>query len=164
MGSLSTRNRGFTLIELVLVLAVLGVMLSLASSVLPDRNVTRLANETARLVKVLDTLQLEAMLQHTQAGLLLEDDGYRAAVLNLNTLEWDSSELKILAQHPLQEHGLRLDIVQPATDSAAKKATPHIVFDASGVSEPFELRLASTDIAGLVTTLSSDGLNRVQLQ
>ena len=164
MGSLNTRNRGFTLIELVLVLAVLGVMLSLASSVLPDRNVTRLANETARLVKVLDTLQLEAMLQHTQAGLLLEDDGYRAAVLNLNTLEWDSSELKILAQHPLQEQGLRLDVVPPATDSAAKKATPHIVFDASGVSEPFELRLSSTDIPGLVTTLSSDGLNRVQLQ
>ena len=95
---------------------------------------------------------------------LRSDDGYRAAVLNLNTLEWDSSELKILAQHPLQQHGLRLEVRLPAADTAAKKATPAIVFDASGVSEPYELLLASTDIAGLATTLSSDGLNRVQLQ
>jgi type II secretion system protein H len=164
MGFVSTRNKGFTLIELVLVLAVLGVMLSLAAAVLPDQNATRLANEAARLVKVLDTLQLEAMLQRTQAGLLLEADGYRTAVLNMSTLEWQNSELKILAQHQLQASGLQLEILHEPADAAGVEGVPVIVFDAAGVSEPFELRLANSTIDGLVTTLTSDGLHRVKLQ
>ncbi len=164
MGFISAGNKGFTLIELVLVLALLGVMLSLASAVLPDRNATRLANEAARLVKVLDTLQLEAMLQRTQAGLLLEADGYRTAMLNMSTLEWQDSELKILAQHQLRASGLQLELLQAPAASGGDEGSPVIVFDAAGVSEPFELRLANTVIEGLAVTLASDGLHRVELQ
>ena len=164
MGFISAGNKGFTLIELVLVLALLGVMLSLASAVLPDRNAARLANEAARLVKVLDTLQLEAMLQRTQAGLLLEADGYRTAMLNMSTLEWQDSELKILAQHQLRASSLQLGLLQASADPGADPGSPVIVYDAAGVSEPFELRLVNTAIDGLAVTLVSDGLHRVELQ
>ena len=154
-------SRGFTLIELMLVMVVLGVMLSLAAGVLPDRNEARLANEVARLVKVLDTLQREAMLQRTQTGLVIAPDGYRSSILYVQSLEWGGSDLKILAPHTLQENDLQLALLEPGEASAGEPGLS-IVFDASGVSDPFQLRLIHR--SGISTTLVSDGIQKVTLQ
>lgn len=180
MGSINAQHKGFTLIELLLVLVVVSVMLSLAMAVLPDRNASRMANEAVRLVKVLDTLQLEAMLQRTQSGLLVDEDGYRAAILNLYTLEWESSDLKILAPRQLQADGMVLRLVNPPegadesftpgetagdtdTDTdTGNKNYPAIVFDASGVSDPYRLQLAHN--SGLSALVDSDGLHGAKLQ
>jgi general secretion pathway protein H len=164
MGSVVARSRGFTLIELMLVMLVLSVMLSLASAVLPDRNAARLANEAARLIKVLDTLQMEAMLQGTQAGLVLQEDGYHGALLNGYTLEWDAGARRLFSRRHLQAQGLRLELLPSQAQGERHGAMPSIVFDASGVSDPFTLRLADTQIEGLTRTLSSDGLQRAELQ
>ncbi len=161
MGSLGSFSRGFTLLELMLVMVVLGVLLSLAAVVLPDRNSALLANETARLVKVLDTLQLEAMLQHTQTGLLLDDAGYRSSILNLQNLEWAESNAAILDAHGLQSNGLQLTLVEPAA-TAPGDDQHAIVFDASGVSDPFKLRLVHS--SGISSTLASDGIQKVLVQ
>ena len=161
MGSLGRRGQGFTLLELMLAMVVLGVLLSLAAVVLPDRNSALLANETARLVKVLETLQREAMLQQTQAGLLVDPAGYRSSVLNLQNLEWSDSNLDILDVHPLQGKGLQLSMVERAS-ATTEKRQPAIVFDAAGVSDPFMLRLVHS--SGISTTLVSDGLQKVLVQ
>jgi type II secretory pathway pseudopilin PulG len=144
------------------VMLVLGMVLSLASVVLPDRRSAQLANEASRLVKVLDTLQTEAMLQHTQAGLMLDEQGYRAYILNLHTLAWESSELKILGEHPLQDKGLQLALVESVVENESAAQQPGIVFDSSGVSDPFQLRLV--DSSGLSATLGSDGYKKAVLQ
>lgn len=154
-------HRGFTLIELMLVMVVLGVILSLATVVLPDRNAARLANEVARLVKVLDTLQLEAMLQRTQTGLVLMPDGYRSSILQVQSLEWGDSDSKLLAPHTLQENNLQLALLESG-DASEIDQGPAIVFDASGVTDPFQLRLIHA--SGISTTLVSDGVQKVTLQ
>jgi general secretion pathway protein H len=161
MGSLGLSSRGFTLLELMLGMVVLGVLLSLATVVLPDRNSALLANETARLVKVIETLQLEAMLQQTRTGLLLDPPGYRSSVLNLQSLEWAESNLDILDAHALQSKGLQLSMVEPQI-TASGENQPAIVFDASGVSDPFKLRLVHT--SGISKTVVSDGIQKVLLQ
>lgn len=166
MGFVTPTNRGFTLIELLLVLVVVTVMLSLAASVLPDRNESRLANEAARLIKVLDTLQMEAMLQRTRAGLVLDETGYQAALLNLHTLEWEASELRILAPRQLQLDGLELQLLaqEPEPESEEAGNTPAVVFDSTGVSDPFRLQLAYNGMKRMVATIGSDGLHGAQLQ
>jgi general secretion pathway protein H len=161
MGSLGSFSRGFTLLELMLAMVVLGVLLSLAAVVLPDRNSALLANETARLVKVLDTLQLEAMLQHTRAGLLLDTGGYRGSILNLQSLEWADSNAAILDAHALQDKGLQLTMVEPAAAASADNK-PAVVFDAAGVSDPFKFRLVHS--SGISSELASDGIHKVLVQ
>ncbi len=161
MGSVVPPSRGFTLVELMLVMVVLGVMLSLATVILPDRNGVLLANESARLIKVLDTLQLEAMLQHTRTGLVLDPNGYRSRVLNLQNLDWGESNLRILDAHELQPKGLQLSMLE-STAAASGESQPAIVFDASGVSDPFTLRLVHS--SGISATLVSDGIQKVALQ
>lgn len=165
MGSV-IRTRGFTLIELMVVLVVVAVILSLASSVLPDRNASRLANEAARLAKALNTLQMEALLQRTQTGLVLEPGGYRAVLLNLQTLEWESRESGILGPRLLEEQGLAVELNAQEGDedkAPSPEGYPSIVFDAVGVSDPYQLQLADLAIDDLYTTVSSDGLHKAQV-
>lgn len=170
MGSITRQSRGFTLIELLLVLVVITVMLSLAAAALPDRNRERLGNEANRLLKVLETLQMEAMLNRTPTGLVLGEDGYQSLILNLYTLEWEASALKILAPRALQGHGLALELLEAegVTGTSIQgpdgERLPAIIFDASGSTQPYQLQLASITVDGLGAILASDGHEAARLQ
>lgn len=172
MGSITSKSKGFTLVELLLVLVVLAVVLSLASAVLPDRNVERLGSEASRLVRVLQALQLEAMSNRTQTSLVLQEDGYRALILNLYSLEWEDSRLSILAPRNLQQQGLSLSLISDSPSSSETSALAlsgeenplAIIFDASGASEPYQLQLADMIAENLAATLSSNGLEPPAIQ
>lgn len=170
MGSITRQSRGFTLIELLLVLVIITVMLSLAAAALPDRNRERLGNEANRLLKVLETLQMEAMLNRTPTSLVLGEEGYQALVLNLYTLEWEASTLKILAPRALQGQDLALELLEIEGTNTTRlqgpegEQLPAIIFDSSGSTQPYQLQLASLAVEGLGQILASDGHEAARLQ
>lgn len=164
MGSVRGRASGFTMIELMLVLAVLGVMFSLAAVVLPSRTEAQLQQETARLVSVLAALQREAMLQASPAGLRISARGYEPLSLNSESLEWEHAQGRLLAPRQLVERGLVLR-VQRSSDAAVRGGEdwPAVVFDAAGIGEPFVLTLAAEG-ADTAMIVRGDGVNRAVWQ
>jgi len=68
--------RGFTLLELMVVLVIVGVMASLARLAVPDGARTRLDAEAQRLVHTLDACRRGAVLSGVPRGVGLTAEGY----------------------------------------------------------------------------------------
>ncbi len=75
-------QRGFTLIEIVVVMLIIGIVLSVVSvNLSPDRE-TPVRDEAQRLVLLLQTAQQEAILQGKVLAVALEREGYAFQILN----------------------------------------------------------------------------------
>lgn len=55
-----TVSRGFTLLELMVVVAIIAITVSVVSSAVPDPSSTRLEREAARLVAILESARMQA--------------------------------------------------------------------------------------------------------
>lgn len=75
-------QRGFTLIEIVVVMLVIGIVLSIVSvNLSPDRE-TPVRDEARRFALLLQTAQQEAILQGKVLAVVLEREGYAFQILN----------------------------------------------------------------------------------
>ncbi len=159
------RAGGFTLIELAIVMAVLGVVLSLAMVVLPRRAEVQAQQEASRLVRVLDALQREALLQGRPAGLRITGTGYETLRLDQQHMAWEGNAGRLLAPRDLGQLGLALALDGAAAEAPAPAAEgwPDVVFDAAGVAEPIALQLQLA-AGGIAARVVSDGVNRARLQ
>ena len=161
------RAGGFTLIELAIVMAVLGVVLSLATVVLPRRGEVQAQQEASRLVRVLDALQREALLQGRPAGLRITGTGYETLRLDQQHMAWEGNAGRLLAPRDLGQLGLALALDGAAAEAPAPapaaEGWPDVVFDAAGVAEPIALQLRLS-AGGIAARVVSDGVNRARLQ
>ena len=161
------RAGGFTLIELAIVMAVLGVVLSLATVVLPRRGEVQAQQEASRLVRVLDALQREALLQGRPAGLRITGTGYETLRLDQQHMAWEGNAGRLLAPRDLGQLGLALALDGAAAEAPAPapaaEGWPDVVFDAAGVAEPIALQLQLA-AGGIAARVVSDGVNRARLQ
>jgi len=161
------RAGGFTLIELAIVMAVLGVVLSLATVVLPRRAEVQAQQEASRLVRVLDALQREALLQGRPAGLRITGTGYETLRLDQQHMAWEGNAGRLLAPRDLGQLGLALALGGAAAEAPAPapaaEGWPDVVFDAAGVAEPIALQLQLA-AGGIAARVVSDGVNRARLQ
>jgi general secretion pathway protein H len=157
-------NRGFTLIELLLVLVILSVMYSMVALNLSGTEQARLDSEATRLQKLLQTLRQEALLLRSPAGLLVDELGYQGLLFNTLSREWEHDPRRLLRHHDLQKSGLTLTALAGVDDPGAQPGEPVIVFDSSGISEPFSLRLATGGGAQAVVTLVTDGVGELVRQ
>ena len=104
-------NRGFTLIEIMVVLLVIGIVLALVSVNLePDRD-SIVRDEANRLALLLQTAQQESILQGKILAVVIEREGYSFLALN------DKGEFKPLPQDDvLHPRPLPQDIVISSVD------------------------------------------------
>jgi len=74
----SSSNKGFTLLEVMLVVLIIGIITSLAvyslSPIGPSRHAKR---EAQGLMNALDYAQQQAILNHQPYGLVISEDGYQ---------------------------------------------------------------------------------------
>lgn len=156
-GVPADRARGFTLLELLIVLVVIGIISSFAvlSTGLADRN-KPLGKETQRLVALLRMASEESVQHGDELGMRIDGSAYRFMRYERDT--WKPMEDDLFRERELPpELSVKLELEgrpivldNPDAGEAAKKddkkpLTPQIVFLSSGEVSPFVLTLSEHD-------------------
>ncbi|MFA5627403.1 MAG: type II secretion system minor pseudopilin GspH [Thiohalomonadaceae bacterium] len=163
-------SKGFTLLELLVVLLILGILFSLATLSIGNDQETQIKEDAYRLASLIELVSEEAILQGRQLGLKFTTEGYSFLFLapqNEGPSLWLQLEQDKLLRprefHPSTSAQLTLDDLPhalPAT--SAEHDAPQLYFLSSGERTPFMLRLSSND-QRIVYQLKSNALGPVKV-
>ena len=149
-------QRGFTLVELLVVMVAIGVLVSAATLAVGLSDNRRFYSDTQRLQIVLQQAAEAALLQQRELGWQLERGQYRIVQL-AEEGRWKDSSQRLFQSHALPaEQSLQLKSDHSGVDANQ----PKIVFYSSGEYSPFQLSLQQGD---QILTISGDGLGDIQL-
>ncbi len=167
------RQAGFTLVELLVVLVIIGCLVSLALFSTGRNTERELQEEAQRLATVMTLLADEAVLENREYGLLISTTGYQVLNFADDCGCWSASRdqqgysLPSWARMQLQLDGEPLQLGGTATadeaaDSAeesasAQVAQPQLLLLSSGELSAFRLRLEVRDLSDQAFAVSSDG-------
>lgn len=178
---------GFTLIEIMLVLLIIGIMVGLAAISLSTNPATTVDREARRLLAVLNEASDEAISSGTELALALTQDGvgesqYRLMLFDKQDLSWKLPDEEIAASGIWRPHTLADDVsieltleghslsAQQLEQMARVQALggpervrPSILLLSSGELTPFTLQITHRD-TDYRATLESDGLSGVYLR
>ncbi len=141
-----SRNRGFTLLEILVVVMIIGVIVGTAMLAIGDPAVDRIREENQRLMALVQLAQEEAILQSRDLGIGFWKDGYAffrptGAVNEVGEMVWDQLEDDLLRQRSLTQE-MRLQLVLEGIEivmQATAVDKPQIAVFSSGEISPFEL-------------------------
>lgn len=142
------RQRGYTLVEILAVLAILGIAIALAQIRLAPSPAQALEREARRLALVLELARDEAMMQGCTVTWIARGDSHRIACRRAQTG---------YASHPWAP-GVVLERVSIAGVPVSGEA--HLLFTPSGINAPYELILA---LEGDRVQVTGDALGRVSV-
>ena len=150
------RCRGFTLLELMIVIVVVGVLLGMVSFVgggSPAREVRQVAEA---MVQVIHQLRERAVFEGQEYGLRLSSDGYR--VMRRGVRGWEPvaalSRWPLSVRPRLTEDGYSIVL-------GADEGPPQLLIFSSDETSAFTLTFESSNRTWL--SLSGDGLGEVEI-
>lgn len=182
------RQRGFTLLEIMVVLVVIGLLLSMVNLASSNRAVSSETEQLARkLQAAFGQYQEESVYQNIDLGVaFLPDEMWLLAYKDVNSQEFGSNlsieERTLLEKNPWQPYSTRLepvfsipeeirfvlviddqevDLVELLDDEAGP--SPAVMFLSSDEYSPFDLYLTHDADEGFVIKLQGDGFNPVRL-
>ncbi|WP_020408190.1 type II secretion system minor pseudopilin GspH [Hahella ganghwensis] len=170
-GNFSVSQRGFTLIEILVVMLIIGMVVSMATLVVSGNKEHRmLENESRKLLAILQLTQEEAVFQNIEIGVRIDDEGYEFRSLNEEELKWEELPQDFLKTRTFPEW-LELDYgdltkeykLKQDKQSSKPAFMPQIMFLSSGESTPFKLTLKFQQGDDFQYSLESDGLNGITL-
>lgn len=82
------RQRGFTLIEILVVIVIIAVMASMAVLALGNSGARAWTSETQRLAALLQLVADRALIDKAHYGVLLESDGYSVVRFEQAEMQW----------------------------------------------------------------------------
>ncbi len=141
------RKRGFTLIEVLAVLAIIGIAVALAQVRYARSPAQALEDEAHRVALVLESARDEAMARACMVAWISRTDSHRVGCRRAAGA----------VIHPWPR-GIALERISIAGVPVSRDTA--LVFTPSGVNAPFELILATE---GHRVLLSGDGLGRVSV-
>lgn len=136
------RLTGFTLVELLVVLVIVGITLSFAVLSLGLRSDKDIVSEESRRIAALMQLASEeAVVQGRELAMQLDGGDYRFLVLDDNK-KWQAIEAdEVLRERSLPE-GMQAElVVEGIAKSTASSAGRLVYFYSSGEISPFQLSL-----------------------
>ena len=148
------RCRGFTLLELMVVIVLIGVLLGMVSFATGTNPARQARQEAANLAQIVQHLRERAVLEGQEFGLRFSVEGYRA--MRLEIRGWQP--VGALHQWPdrLQLH-LRRDGYPLVL--GADEGPPQLMLLSSDETSAFTLTFSTGDRAWL--SLSADGIGKV---
>ena len=163
----SSRQRGFTLLEILLVVVIIGVMAGMAVLAVGNNDARYLQQESERLLQVMRMAQDEAILKQENLGLYLTREGYQFLSYNQQERDWTELSAPPFATHRFQLP-LRVDLSIEGSgislQSSDDQSEPQLVFLSSGENSVFILTLALANRIDADRQLYSDGFSPISLQ
>lgn len=152
---MTLRGRGFTLLELLVVMVLVGVLLALVMPVF-DAGPARQARQQAReLLGLIEQLRDDALTQGQEYGLHFDTHGYRL-------MTWQGAEWRVQASYRLPD-GLRfrLELEGQPLRLNERALAPQLLILSSDRISAFTLHYETMHEHWL--SLSSDGLSAVTI-
>ncbi|WP_447902027.1 type II secretion system minor pseudopilin GspH [Pseudomonas serbica] len=148
------RCRGFTLLEMMIVIVLIGVLVGMVSLAAGDNPVQQARQEARTLAGVIGQLREQAVLEGREYGLRLSVEGYRS--MRLEGRGWEP--LQAFYRWP---DGVRLSLEQEgySLSLGADAGPPQILLLSSDETSSFTLQFAGRD--KVWASLSSDGIGEV---
>ncbi|HEA52189.1 MAG TPA: type II secretion system protein GspH [Marinobacter antarcticus] len=162
----ANRSRGFTLIEILVVLVLIGLLASLAVFTMGGNSQQReLQNEVRELYLLMQTVSDQAVLNNLEIGLLFEKNGYGFVAFQDETGDWKASGERIFRVRSFPEWLVVTQFIEndaPRLASAEDKLRPDVVFFSSGETTPFELEFTVGSETDYTQILASDGISPIK--
>jgi len=170
------RQQGFTLIEIMVVMVLVGLLVSLAVANLGGGNQYRnLEEQTRELFLLMQTAREQALLNNQELGLTMDEEGYRFLVFNLEGRKWQPQAEQLFSPRQWDlgtEATVETDddlprLMSEEDDNALqedgeKVLKPNVVFFSSGETTPFDIRIELIDNAEAPKhQLTSDGYSDI---
>ncbi|WP_019530145.1 type II secretion system minor pseudopilin GspH [Dasania marina] len=155
------RTQGFSLLEILLVLALLGILLGLFSANLSPSPQQQLNREAKRIQAVLQFAADEAVMQGLELALALPEQGYQILRFNPQELAWEALSDKAFLVHELPE-GMRLDLSlqdQALSDNERQQLNRLKKQQSNGLPAPMVLLLSSGELSAFELRLSMAAIN-----
>lgn len=168
-------HQGFTLVELLVVVTLVGVMAGAAMLSVGGQQARQLKQETVRLQQLLNQARDESELTQRTLGIIFGEQGYQFSEWQLRQQQWQP-----ITARPYQPYEFALPITLRLTPSKADGRTqdsniysaghvssaddfkaekvPDLIFSSSGDHSAFDISLS---LESLQQQLSSDGYNPV---
>lgn len=134
------RGFGFTLLEVMVTLVIIGIITSFAILSIPDNNrQEQLIEEAERLTALLKLNRQEAILLGQQRGLRLQQDAYEFVVFDKNDNEWRALQDSALRQSRQLAQGITLRASVEGHFVSPSRDEPQILLLSSGETSEFEV-------------------------
>lgn len=157
--------RGFTLIEVLVVLFIVSIMSGILVANMPSFTQTSDFDSEAKRIKVLlEMAREEAVVQGREYGFKPEEEGYQFYTYNELDQQWEPVEIRPFHPHKLSEDikvNLRVEGKDYQMVSAGDGGPPLLILS-SGEITPFELTIRSGRDTS--RTLVSDGFSELDWQ
>ncbi|MFJ5298115.1 type II secretion system minor pseudopilin GspH [Pseudomonas sp. NPDC088368] len=145
------RSRGFTLLEVLIVMVLIGVLLALVVPVLSASSTQRARQHGHELLALLHELRERSVAEGREYGLHFDAQGYR-------TMVWREGNWQSLRAYPLPD-GLqfRLVLEGQALPFSARTHAPQLLIMSSDEISAFSLHYETAQVRWL--SIASDGVN-----
>jgi general secretion pathway protein H len=161
----SSRQPGFTLIEILVVLIIVGLLASLAVVNLGGAQQQELRNTVRDMYLLMQTASEQAIVNNQELGLVFEDAGYRFVVFDDATRSWQVQTERLFRPRMLPEWLVLEQMIENDLPSLSgsddESIRPDIVFFSSGEVTPFELGFAATAQAPVGHVIESEGFGGI---
>ena len=157
--------QGFTLLELLVVIIIVGVMVSAVSLTVGGNEIRQLKDEAQRLTALIDIASQEAILNAREMALQVESDGYQFLVFDDQAKKWLPIEADTLRPREMPEN-IELSVLvegeQAKTTRFGDPEPSRVWILSSGEMSPFILILRLFE--GPSYELNGDMLGHLELE